>query len=220
MAAPEKLTIEFPEQITLEFPLAGIGSRFLAIAFDTLLQAAALASLVIVALAAGLFMNATGGPSFAVSGVWLTAILIFRVVRHLHRLLRDLRVDLERPDARKTARGCGDRRVRRTGDGLRVDPPQPAAPGRSAPGNIRHRHHQRALHGAAAAARRHRRRYRRRARAPRGGDVCAGLHARDSGARRPQARDGRHHPDRSVPGAARQSIRSCGATPRGGSPRA
>jgi uncharacterized RDD family membrane protein YckC len=77
VAAPEKLTIETPEQITLEFPLAGIGSRFLAIAFDTLLQAAALASLVFVALAAGLFMNAAGGPSFAVSRVWLTAILIF-----------------------------------------------------------------------------------------------------------------------------------------------
>jgi uncharacterized RDD family membrane protein YckC len=34
----DKLTIETPEQIPLEFPLAGIGSRFLAIALDTLIQ--------------------------------------------------------------------------------------------------------------------------------------------------------------------------------------
>ena len=38
MYSPDKLTIETPEQIPLEFPLAGIGSRFLAIALDTLLQ--------------------------------------------------------------------------------------------------------------------------------------------------------------------------------------
>jgi uncharacterized RDD family membrane protein YckC len=34
----ERLTIDTPEQVTLELPLAGIGSRFLAIAIDTLLQ--------------------------------------------------------------------------------------------------------------------------------------------------------------------------------------
>jgi uncharacterized RDD family membrane protein YckC len=34
----DKLTIDTPEQIAIEFPLAGIGSRFLAIAFDMLLQ--------------------------------------------------------------------------------------------------------------------------------------------------------------------------------------
>lgn len=38
MTASEKLTIETPEQIALEFPLAGVGSRFLALAFDTLVQ--------------------------------------------------------------------------------------------------------------------------------------------------------------------------------------
>jgi uncharacterized RDD family membrane protein YckC len=35
------LTIETPEQIALELPLAGVGSRFLALAVDTLLQIAA-----------------------------------------------------------------------------------------------------------------------------------------------------------------------------------
>ncbi|HLK34387.1 MAG TPA: RDD family protein [Terriglobales bacterium] len=38
MYSSDKLTIETPEQIPLEFPLAGIGSRFLAIALDTLFQ--------------------------------------------------------------------------------------------------------------------------------------------------------------------------------------
>ncbi len=34
----DKISIETPEQISLEYNLAGIGSRFLALAFDTLLQ--------------------------------------------------------------------------------------------------------------------------------------------------------------------------------------
>ncbi len=38
MSPSDKLTIDTPEQITLEFPLAGIGSRFLALALDTLIQ--------------------------------------------------------------------------------------------------------------------------------------------------------------------------------------
>jgi len=42
MSSSDKLTIETPEQTLLDFPLAGIGSRFLAIALDTLLVWAAL----------------------------------------------------------------------------------------------------------------------------------------------------------------------------------
>ncbi len=42
MSSSDKLTIETPEQTLLEFPLAGIGSRFLAIALDTLLVWAAI----------------------------------------------------------------------------------------------------------------------------------------------------------------------------------
>jgi uncharacterized RDD family membrane protein YckC len=38
MSSADKLTIETPEQTSLEFPLAGIGSRFLAVALDMLLQ--------------------------------------------------------------------------------------------------------------------------------------------------------------------------------------
>ena len=38
MSPSDKLTIDTPEQIPLEFPLAGIGSRFLAVAVDSLIQ--------------------------------------------------------------------------------------------------------------------------------------------------------------------------------------
>jgi uncharacterized RDD family membrane protein YckC len=40
MDSSDQLKIDTPEQIALELPLAGIGSRFLAIAIDTLIQAA------------------------------------------------------------------------------------------------------------------------------------------------------------------------------------
>jgi uncharacterized RDD family membrane protein YckC len=75
--APEKLTIETPEQIALEFPLAGVGSRFLAIAFDTLVQAVVIMSLA----AVGLLVRWLFGPLVdlirILSGSWLFAILLF-----------------------------------------------------------------------------------------------------------------------------------------------
>ena len=40
MSSPEKLTIDTPEHIALEFNLASVGSRFLALAIDTSIQAA------------------------------------------------------------------------------------------------------------------------------------------------------------------------------------
>jgi uncharacterized RDD family membrane protein YckC len=43
----DRLNIETPEQITLELPLAGIGSRFLALALDSLIQMVALLALLI-----------------------------------------------------------------------------------------------------------------------------------------------------------------------------
>jgi uncharacterized RDD family membrane protein YckC len=52
LAAPDKLTIDTPEQIALEFPLAGVGSRFLALAIDTLIQIAVLVVLVLINVAA------------------------------------------------------------------------------------------------------------------------------------------------------------------------
>jgi uncharacterized RDD family membrane protein YckC len=70
--APEKLIIDTPEQIPLEFALAGVGSRFLAIAFDTLLQAFAFGLLAIVAVASR-FVAAGAWPSV---GPWVLGALI------------------------------------------------------------------------------------------------------------------------------------------------
>ena len=50
MHSSDKLTIETPEQTALEFPLAGVGSRALALSIDTLLQAGAM---IVVAIIAG-----------------------------------------------------------------------------------------------------------------------------------------------------------------------
>jgi uncharacterized RDD family membrane protein YckC len=72
MSSVDKLTIETPEQTLLEFPLAGIGSRFLAVALDTLLQAA---TYLVLGLIAGL-VNALG-LRFPLGKQWGIAILIF-----------------------------------------------------------------------------------------------------------------------------------------------
>ena len=45
---PDQLIIDTPEQVSIRFPLAGIGSRFLAILIDTLLQAAGYVALVLI----------------------------------------------------------------------------------------------------------------------------------------------------------------------------
>ncbi len=74
MTAPDQLSIDTPEQVALEFPLAGVGSRFLALAIDMLLQ-----------MTIGLF--AFGAVSGAwsllggrvVGGPWFVAVLIIVV---------------------------------------------------------------------------------------------------------------------------------------------
>ncbi len=73
MDPTEKLTIETPEQIALEFPLAGVGSRGLALCIDTLIQViAALIVVVIVMLALpDLSRNWMGAKN------WVTAIAWF-----------------------------------------------------------------------------------------------------------------------------------------------
>jgi uncharacterized RDD family membrane protein YckC len=76
-AAGEKLIIETPEQTSIEFPLAGIGSRFLAIAIDSLLQFSVLFALVLVFVLLGVGMSDVGLDRFANANVWLVAILIF-----------------------------------------------------------------------------------------------------------------------------------------------
>jgi uncharacterized RDD family membrane protein YckC len=73
MSSLDKLTIETPEQTQLDFPLAGIGSRFLALALDTLLQVAALWVVGIVLVAAAIPTSFV----FKSSAMWALAVLIF-----------------------------------------------------------------------------------------------------------------------------------------------
>ena len=73
MAAHDKLSIDTPEQVALDFALASIGSRFLAIAVDTLIQTAATVALVGVAL--GIFAALRLG--FANAAPWVLAVLFF-----------------------------------------------------------------------------------------------------------------------------------------------
>lgn len=67
----DKLTIETPEQTVLEFEVAGVGSRFLALAYDTLLQILVGIGLLIVFLIVGVAL-----PSGADTGIWFAAIII------------------------------------------------------------------------------------------------------------------------------------------------
>jgi uncharacterized RDD family membrane protein YckC len=78
VTAPEHLSIDTPEQIAVEFPLAGVGSRFLAIAFDTLLQALIGVSLGIVAGLVGLAVSTVNRS--AAPWVLAVALLGFFVV--------------------------------------------------------------------------------------------------------------------------------------------
>jgi uncharacterized RDD family membrane protein YckC len=73
----DRLIIETPEQIPLEFSLAGIGSRFLALALDTLLQVLALFSLSFIALLAlGSGFPSSRGRLWGAAGIVLVAFLI------------------------------------------------------------------------------------------------------------------------------------------------
>jgi uncharacterized RDD family membrane protein YckC len=76
-AAGEKLIIETPEQTSIEFPLAGIGSRFLAVLIDTLIQIAVLIVLGLIFVGLGFSLSATGFGQSSTAAVWISAILIF-----------------------------------------------------------------------------------------------------------------------------------------------
>ena len=67
----DKLTIETPEQTVLEFEVAGIGSRFLALAYDTLLQI-----LIGIGLTVILVVAAATLPGEAREGIWFVAIIL------------------------------------------------------------------------------------------------------------------------------------------------
>ena len=72
----EDISIETPEQVALRFPLAGVGSRFLAIAMDTAIQLGAVLGLVMIAAIAltltsarPMFANTTRQWTLALSGI-------------------------------------------------------------------------------------------------------------------------------------------------------
>jgi uncharacterized RDD family membrane protein YckC len=67
----DKLTIETPEQTVVEFEVAGVGSRFLALAYDTLLQILVGVGLLVILVVAGIAM-----PNSAKSGVWFLALVL------------------------------------------------------------------------------------------------------------------------------------------------
>ena len=72
MPALEKLSIDTPEQVALEFSLATVGSRFLALAIDTLIQVACAAVLFAGAGLAALAAQVKAGESSS----WLAAVVV------------------------------------------------------------------------------------------------------------------------------------------------
>ena len=71
MSSADKLTIETPEQTAIEFPLAGIGSRFVAVAIDSLLR---VAFLVVLGIIVALF--GWGGMFSNIRWQWTIALLV------------------------------------------------------------------------------------------------------------------------------------------------
>ena len=66
----EKLTIDTPEQIALDYALAGVGSRCLALALDTLFQAALMVILILLVIGASALQARVGGTP----DVWPLAV--------------------------------------------------------------------------------------------------------------------------------------------------
>jgi uncharacterized RDD family membrane protein YckC len=75
-SAGEKLIIETPEQTAIEFPLAGIGSRFLALLIDSLFQVGALIALIVIFVELSYVTGRPGLGPPPTARVWIVAILI------------------------------------------------------------------------------------------------------------------------------------------------
>ena len=72
-ASADKITIETPEQTALEFAIAGVGSRFLALAFDMLIQLLILGGMFLIG---GVFHGAFGS-NWAVALLILALFIVF-----------------------------------------------------------------------------------------------------------------------------------------------
>jgi uncharacterized RDD family membrane protein YckC len=68
----DKLTIETPEQTGLDFAVAGIGSRFLALAFDTMIQ---IGVALVAGLGGGMLIGYLSGI-YPVATIWAAGLLI------------------------------------------------------------------------------------------------------------------------------------------------
>lgn len=74
-AAPDKLSIDTPELISLEFRVAGIGSRFLALALDSIVQLAVYAVIAVIVVLA---TTAIGSVSQS-GALWPLAIFVLLI---------------------------------------------------------------------------------------------------------------------------------------------
>jgi uncharacterized RDD family membrane protein YckC len=77
-SSADNLTIETPEQTSLDFPLAGVGSRFIAMVADTAIQLLAAFIIFLIFLLADLTLPAIHWFS-ALSAQWTTALLILAI---------------------------------------------------------------------------------------------------------------------------------------------
>jgi uncharacterized RDD family membrane protein YckC len=84
MISPDQLTIDTPEQVSIRFPVAGLGSRFLAILADTVLQIIAYVVLILVIVLIASSAPKTAAGEFSRSGEkWLIAgIILFHFLMY------------------------------------------------------------------------------------------------------------------------------------------
>jgi uncharacterized RDD family membrane protein YckC len=73
--AGEKLIIETPEQTSIEFPLAGIGSRFLALLIDSLFQIAMIVVLLLILAGVRTALPGIARDQTSNAAVWVAAIV-------------------------------------------------------------------------------------------------------------------------------------------------
>ncbi len=77
MPSEDQIRIDTPEQISLEFPLAGIGSRFLALALDTVIQTVLYIAGIFAMIAVAPYANRAANWFRWMSPNWAAALLIF-----------------------------------------------------------------------------------------------------------------------------------------------
>jgi len=73
---PDQLTIETPEQVAIRFPLAGVGSRFLALLADSLIQFVGYGILIVIFVILASNLPRSSAPVGASAEKWAMAFLI------------------------------------------------------------------------------------------------------------------------------------------------